>query len=116
MSGGEEAAAHMTVTVYSTSYCGFCHRAEGLLRQRGIPFTRVDVTNDPRMRDELVDRAHGRRTVPVIFFDDEPIGGYRELAILDATGELARRVEEAQPGGAGAPEARAETAAQSRKT
>ena len=82
----------MQVTVYSTTYCGFCLRAEELLRRKGIPFTRVDVTNDPEMREQLVDRAHGRRTVPVIFFDDEPIGGYRELAALAVSGELDRRL------------------------
>jgi glutaredoxin 3 len=82
----------MTVTVYSTSYCGFCTRAEDLLRRKGIPFTRIDVTHDSRMRDELVERAHGRRTVPVIFFDGEAIGGYRELAALAISGELDRRV------------------------
>ncbi|HET6281035.1 MAG TPA: glutaredoxin domain-containing protein [Polyangia bacterium] len=82
----------MTVTVYSTTYCGYCTRAEDLLRRKGIPFTRVDVTHDPRMRDQLVERAHGRRTVPVIFFDSEPIGGYRELAALAFSGELDRRI------------------------
>jgi glutaredoxin 3 len=82
----------MQVTVYSTTYCGFCVRAEDLLRRKGIAFTRVDVTNDPRMRDRLVERANGRHTVPVIFFGDEAIGGYRELAALAVSGELDRRV------------------------
>ena len=76
------------VVVYSTTYCGYCHAAETLLRRLGIPFDRVDVTNDPRTRAELPGRAHGRRTVPVIFIDGQPIGGYQELASLVRAGKL----------------------------
>ena len=81
----------MNVTVYGTTYCGYCRRAEDLLRRRGIDFNYVDVTNDWRAREALVDRAHGRRTVPVIFIDGDAIGGYQELAALAASGELDRR-------------------------
>jgi glutaredoxin 3 len=80
--------------VYSTRYCGFCHRAADLLRREGIAFQVVDVTDDLRARARLVERAHGRRTVPVVFVDDEPIGGYQELAAMVATRELNRRLTE----------------------
>jgi glutaredoxin 3 len=76
------------VVVYSTTYCGFCRRAEDLLRRAGIAFESVDVTDDMRARAELVKRAGGRRTVPVIFVDGEPIGGYQELAAMVREGEL----------------------------
>jgi len=76
------------VVVYSTRYCGFCHRAEALLRREGIAFEAIDVTDDLHARAELVERAHGRRTVPVIFIDGEPIGGYQELAALVHAGGL----------------------------
>jgi glutaredoxin 3 len=76
------------VTIYTTSSCGYCRRAEDLLRKRGVAFRKIDVTSDWRAREELVERANGRRTVPVIFFDDQVVGGYVELAALDARGEL----------------------------
>jgi glutaredoxin 3 len=76
------------VVVYSTNYCGFCRRAEELLRRERIAFETIDVTGDLRARAELVARANGRRTVPVIFIDGEPIGGYQELAALVRAGEL----------------------------
>ena len=76
------------VVVYSTTYCGFCRRAEDLLRRAGKAFESVDVTDDMRARAELVKRAGGRRTVPVIFVDGEPIGGYQELAAMVREGEL----------------------------
>ena len=80
------------VVVYSTRHCGFCRRAEELLRDEGIAFDIVDVTHDRRARDTLIERSNGRRTVPVIFVDDQPIGGYRELAVMVADGELNRRL------------------------
>ena len=76
------------VLVYSTTYCGYCRRAEELLRRAGIAFETIDVTGDVQARAELVERAGGRRTVPVIFIDGEAIGGYQELAALVRAGEL----------------------------
>jgi len=76
------------VLVYSTTYCGYCRRAEELLRREGIAFEAIDVTGDADARAELVERAGGRRTVPVIFVDGEPIGGYRELAAMVRVGAL----------------------------
>ncbi|HLK92459.1 MAG TPA: glutaredoxin domain-containing protein [Polyangia bacterium] len=76
------------VVVYSTTYCGYCRRAEDLLRRTGIAFETIDVTDDVRARAELVERANGRRTVPVIFVDGEPIGGYQELAAMVGAGAL----------------------------
>jgi glutaredoxin 3 len=80
------------VVVYSTRHCGFCRRAEDLLRREGITFDVVDVTHDRHARTTLVERTNGRRSVPVIFVDDQPIGGYQELAAMVATGELPRRL------------------------
>ncbi|MEP6654685.1 MAG: glutaredoxin domain-containing protein [Myxococcales bacterium] len=84
----EVAEVTARVTVFSTTYCGWCRRAEQLLQREGIPFAAVDVTGDADARAELVDRSGGRQTVPVIFLDDQPIGGYQELARLLATGGL----------------------------
>jgi glutaredoxin 3 len=81
--------------MYSTTYCGYCRRAEELLRRRGIPVETIDVTDDLSARAALVRRAEGRRTVPVIFIDDQLIGGYQELAALAASGELDRRLASA---------------------
>jgi glutaredoxin 3 len=81
----------MSVKMYSTTYCGYCRAAENLLRRHDIPFEVVDVTGDHATREALVERANGRRTVPVIFHGDEVIGGYVELAALIKSGEFDRR-------------------------
>lgn len=76
------------VTVFSTKTCGWCRRAEELLSRHAIPFETVDVTHNHRAREELIERANWR-TVPVIFVEGRPIGGYRELAQLLNAGALA---------------------------
>jgi glutaredoxin 3 len=76
------------VRVFSTTYCGWCRRAEELLTRRGIPFEKIDVTGDDAARAALVEDTGGRRTVPVIFVDGRPIGGYEELARLIAADGL----------------------------
>jgi glutaredoxin 3 len=62
-----------------------------LLQKKGIPFEEVDLSRDPALRQEIVRRS-GRRTVPQIFFDDEPIGGFEELAALAESGQLDERL------------------------
>ncbi|HZL18963.1 MAG TPA: glutaredoxin domain-containing protein [Polyangia bacterium] len=73
------------VRVFGTTYCGFCRLAEALLEKQGIPFEKIDVTGDAEARAELVKSANGRQTVPVIFVDGRPIGGYEELVRFIAT-------------------------------
>lgn len=79
------------VKIYTTSYCGFCRMAQRLLEQKGVDYEQVDVTSDPDARTWLRE-ASGQRTVPQIFINDEPIGGYMELSALDRTGELDRKL------------------------
>jgi glutaredoxin 3 len=49
------------------------------------------VSNDPDARAWLR-QATGRRTVPQIFIDGDPIGGSDELYDMDRSGELAQRL------------------------
>ena len=82
------------VEMYTTTSCPFCVRAKRLLQARGIAYVEHDVGDDPELRDEIVRRT-GRRTVPQIFIDQKSIGGFEELAALDARGELAGLTTEA---------------------
>ena len=82
------------VKLYTTSSCPFCIRAKRLLEARGIPFEDIDVGNDDARREEIMQRT-GRRTVPQIFIDERSVGGFEELAALDAAGKLAELHEPA---------------------
>ena len=77
------------VEIYSTMFCPYCARAKSLLEKKGVDYINIDVIENTAKRDEMVERAGGRQTVPQIFIDGRSIGGYDELAELDASGELA---------------------------
>ena len=68
-------------------------RAKRLLDARGIAYDEVDVGHDAALRADLIRRT-GRRTVPQIFIDGDPIGGFDELAALDASTRLADLLED----------------------
>jgi glutaredoxin 3 len=84
------------VKVYTTPWCGFCVRAMRLLDTRHVPYEAIDVGDDDEARDWLVE-VTGRRTVPQIFIGDQPIGGFTDLARLDASGELMELLHEEKP-------------------
>ena len=75
------------VVIYTTNYCPYCFRAKALLRSKDVEFEEIDVTDDPDRRAEM-ERLSGRRTVPQIFIDAQPIGGYYDWGIGSSTGEL----------------------------
>lgn len=76
------------VTIYSTTYCGYCALSKDLLRNMGVLFDEVDVTGDDDARDRLVKMTGGKRTVPQIWVGEEYVGGYQDLKRLRDTGEL----------------------------
>ncbi|MGH3033167.1 MAG: glutaredoxin 3 [Gaiellaceae bacterium] len=75
------------IQMYTTDWCGYCHRAKALLEKRGLEFEEIHMDGDPAFRAKLLDLT-GRWTVPQIFVDGRPIGGYMELWALDRDGEL----------------------------
>lgn len=76
------------VEVYSTPFCGYCARAKALLDRKGVAYETIDLYEEPDRRDEMVERAGGRRTVPQIFIDGEHVGGSDDLYALDRAGQL----------------------------
>ncbi|MDG1530666.1 MAG: glutaredoxin 3 [Paracoccaceae bacterium] len=76
------------VEIYTTQLCGFCHRAKGLLKSKGVSFTEYDVSRDAAKRQEMMQRAKGGRTVPQIFIGGKHVGGSDELAALERGGKL----------------------------
>jgi glutaredoxin 3 len=75
------------VQVYTTAVCPYCVQAKRLLAKKGIKFDEIDVSSDPEKRDWLV-KTTGQRTVPQIFIDDVPYGGFSDIAELDRQGKL----------------------------
>lgn len=81
------------VEVYSTDYCSYCRAAERLLRSKGVAFSLYNVTYDDEKRRWLRQTTN-RSTVPQIFINGRPIGGYTDMVALERTGELARLLAE----------------------
>jgi glutaredoxin 3 len=79
------------VLVYTTRVCPYCVAAKRLLGERGVPYKEIDVSSDNEKRAWLVE-ATGRRTVPQIFIGGESIGGFDDLAALDKSGELTKKL------------------------
>jgi glutaredoxin 3 len=78
----------VNIEIYTTPYCPYCLSAKALLNRKGITFTEIDVSGDPEGRRKMVERAHGRYTVPQIFIGMVHVGGSDELHALERAGKL----------------------------
>ena len=76
------------ITVYSGPLCNFCEAAKRLLTRNNLAYTEIDISTKDGLKDEMIKKANGKRTIPQIFFDDHHVGGYVELRDLEKTGEL----------------------------
>ncbi|MDC9826547.1 glutaredoxin 3 [Devosia sp. ZB163] len=75
------------VEIYTTQWCPYCDAAKSLLDKKGVDYDEVDA-DDPEIRVAMVERAHGRRTVPQIFVGETHVGGYDDLSALERGGQL----------------------------
>ena len=66
------------VKILTSTTCGYCNAAKNLLQRKGIDYKEVDAVNDREQAQQLLAQS-GRRTVPQIFFNERPIGGFTEL-------------------------------------
>jgi mycoredoxin len=57
-------------TMYSTPWCGYCHRLQGQLDREGIAFTVVDIEQDPAAADIVMQVNRGNHTVPTLVYSD----------------------------------------------
>ncbi|HUD51184.1 glutaredoxin 3 [Parvibaculum sp.] len=76
------------VTIYTTMLCPYCHRAKDLLGRKGVAFNEINVGMDADKRNEMIERAGGRTSVPQIFIDGTHVGGCDDLHALDRAGKL----------------------------
>ena len=66
------------VLIYTTATCSYCIRAKQLLQEKGLVYTEIRVDLDDKARDKMISLSK-RQTVPQIFIDDHPIGGYDDV-------------------------------------
>jgi mycoredoxin len=58
------------LTMYSTTWCGYCHRLKTQLDREGISYQVVDIEQDPAAAEFVMKVNGGNQTVPTLRFDD----------------------------------------------
>ena len=81
------------ITVYSGPLCNFCEAAKRLLARNNLTYTEIDISTKDGLRDEMIKKSNGKRTIPQIFFDDHHVGGYAELRELEKNCKLKNILE-----------------------
>lgn len=81
-------AINAEVTLYTTPWCPFCNRAKALLDRKGVKYQDINVDGNNALRQQMMEKANGRRTVPQIFINGEGIGGCDDLFALESAGKL----------------------------
>lgn len=57
-------------TMYTTPWCGYCHRLKGQLDREGISYDLVDIEQDPTAAEIVMSANNGNQTVPTLVFAD----------------------------------------------
>ena len=81
------------ITIYTGPMCNFCEAAKRLFSRNNLKYQEIDISLKDGLRDEMIKKANGKRTIPQIFFDDLHVGGYQELRELEKKGELLNLVK-----------------------
>ena len=83
------------VEIYTKDWCGYCARARALLEGKGVAFEEYDISLGGPRREEMLERAPGRTTVPQIFIGEVHVGGSDDLAALEREANpLVQRLQE----------------------
>ena len=76
------------ILMYTGPRCNFCDAAKRLLSRNNLSYKEIDISSKDGLREEMINKSNGRRTIPQIFFDNDHIGGYQELRILEKDNKL----------------------------
>lgn len=77
-----------SIEIYTKSSCSYCYRAKRLLDAKGLAYEEHVLDYGGPRRQEMIQRANGRMTVPQIFIGGRHIGGCDDLFALESQGKL----------------------------
>jgi glutaredoxin-like YruB-family protein len=63
------------VTIYSATWCAFCHAAKDYLDKKGVKYTDKDIESDPKFAEEAISKSH-QTGIPVLQIGDQIIVGF----------------------------------------
>ena len=76
------------IKMYTGPLCNFCDAAKRLFGRNNLKYQEIDISSTAGLREEMIKKSNGRRTIPQIFFDDQHIGGYDEARALEKENKL----------------------------
>ena len=76
------------IKMYTGPMCNFCDAAKRLFGRNNLKYQEIDISSTAGLREEMIKKSNGRRTIPQIFFDDQHIGGYDEVRTLEKENKL----------------------------
>jgi glutaredoxin 3 len=78
----------VSIEIYTKTFCPYCWRAKQLLEAKGVEYREIAVDYGGELREQMVERAKGRTTVPQIFIREHHVGGCDDLFALERSGRL----------------------------
>ncbi|MGN6250642.1 MAG: mycoredoxin [Marmoricola sp.] len=63
-------AAATSLTMYTTPWCGYCHRLKSQMDRAGIAYDIVDIEQDPSAAETVMAVNNGNQTVPTLVYSD----------------------------------------------
>ena len=73
-----------SVTMYSTTWCGYCRRLKGQMEREGIAYTEVNIEDEPDAAAFVMQVNNGNQTVPTVLFPDGSAATNPSLAEVKA--------------------------------
>jgi glutaredoxin 3 len=83
-----------TVIIYTISHCPYCIKAKALFNRKNVSYQEINIENDDKLRELVIEKSGGRKTVPQIFINDISIGGCDDLYELEKQGKLDKMLSE----------------------
>ena len=76
------------ILLYSSDFCGYCKKAEAFFKNNGVQYEKLDVlTEEGEKAFDETKKKYNHKTIPMIFVNDEFIGGYDDLMKKVENGE-----------------------------
>ena len=76
------------IVIYTKSICPYCVKAKTLLERKGCAYQEINIEQDDALRNEMLSKSSGRKTVPQIFIGDYHVGGCDDLYALEQDKKL----------------------------
>ncbi|MFD5558258.1 MULTISPECIES: mycoredoxin [unclassified Streptomyces] len=70
-----------TVTMYSTTWCGYCQRLKSQMDREGIGYSEINIEQDPESAKFVETANGGNQTVPTVVV--APRGGGSDVVMTN---------------------------------